>query len=152
MIVIEFPQKLSRATTSLCLRASSPVPVGIAMGNTPGLMEQRVLISDATDPSCVEILREAGLSVDYKPGTSPEELLRIIPVSCSVSPPVPGLLCSASASRLPWSAHVQRARSSAIYLVPAGCMQPVANSRDLPSVAVLRCRVMTLAAGRRRRR
>lgn len=51
------------------------------MGGALGLMEQRVLISDPVDASCVDILRKGGVGVDYKPTTSPEELLSIIPVS-----------------------------------------------------------------------
>ena len=42
---------------------------------------KKVLISDSVDPSCREILESGGLTVDYKPGISKEDLLAIIPVS-----------------------------------------------------------------------
>ncbi len=40
----------------------------------------RVLISDAVDVSCREILEGAGIAVDYKPGMSKTDLLAAIKV------------------------------------------------------------------------
>lgn len=40
----------------------------------------KVLISDAVDSSCRDILESAGISVDYKPGLSKADLLSIIKV------------------------------------------------------------------------
>lgn len=40
--------------------------------------QPRVLISDKLDPQAVEIFEKGGCAVDYKPGTSAEELLEII--------------------------------------------------------------------------
>lgn len=40
----------------------------------------KVLISDAVDSSCRDILESAGISVDYKPGLSKVDLLSIIKV------------------------------------------------------------------------
>ena len=40
-----------------------------------------MLISDSVDVSCRNILQEAGVAVDYKPGLSKEDLLAIIKVS-----------------------------------------------------------------------
>ena len=40
----------------------------------------KVLISDAVDNSCRDILESAGISVDYKPGLSKVDLLSIIKV------------------------------------------------------------------------
>ena len=39
----------------------------------------KVLISDKLDPLAVEIFEKNGIDVDFKPGLSPEELLKIIP-------------------------------------------------------------------------
>jgi len=39
---------------------------------------KRVLISDKVDSSCKDILEKNGISVDYKPGTTKEELMAII--------------------------------------------------------------------------
>ena len=39
----------------------------------------KVLISDKLDPLAVEIFEKNGVDVDFKPGLSPEELLKIIP-------------------------------------------------------------------------
>lgn len=41
----------------------------------------KVLISDSIDASCVEILKEAGISVDYQPNIAKDKLLSIIKVS-----------------------------------------------------------------------
>ena len=41
---------------------------------------KRVLISDKVDSSCKDILEKNGISVDYKPGTTKEELMAIIKV------------------------------------------------------------------------
>lgn len=41
---------------------------------------QRVLISDSVDASCRRILEEGGISVDYRPGLSQEDLLGCIKV------------------------------------------------------------------------
>ena len=40
-----------------------------------------VLISDAVDASCHEILEGAGVSVDYRPGLSKDDLLAAIKVT-----------------------------------------------------------------------
>jgi hypothetical protein len=40
----------------------------------------RVLISDSVDASCREILEGSGIPVDYKPGTTKDQLLTIIKV------------------------------------------------------------------------
>ncbi len=45
------------------------------------LKVNKVLISDAVDVSCREILETAGVAVDYKPGMSKEDLLQCIKVS-----------------------------------------------------------------------
>lgn len=45
---------------------------------------KRVLISDAVDPSCRTILTDGGVSVDYRPGLSKEEILACIKV-CTLS-------------------------------------------------------------------
>ena len=45
------------------------------------LQVNKVLISDSVDVSCREILERAGLTVDYKPGLSKEDLLQTIKVS-----------------------------------------------------------------------
>lgn len=44
------------------------------------LQVNKVLISDSVDTSCREILETAGVSVDYKPGLSKEDLLQCIKV------------------------------------------------------------------------
>ncbi len=44
----------------------------------------KVLISDAVDASCREILEAAGISVDYRPGLGKDELLSIIKVSVDI--------------------------------------------------------------------
>ncbi len=44
------------------------------------LQVTNVLMSDCVDASCVEILEGAGVSVDYKPGLSKEDLLQCIKV------------------------------------------------------------------------
>ena len=41
----------------------------------------KVLISDAVDASCREILEGAGVSVDYRPGLSKDDLLTAIKVT-----------------------------------------------------------------------
>lgn len=41
---------------------------------------QRVLISDSVDASCRRILEEGGITVDYRPGLSQEDLLGCIKV------------------------------------------------------------------------
>jgi len=45
-----------------------------------------VLISDAVDVSCRELLEGAGISVDYRPGLSKEDLLAAIKVSSTKLP------------------------------------------------------------------
>ena len=44
------------------------------------LQLNKVLISDAVDASCRQILEDNGVSVDYKPGLSKDELLATIKV------------------------------------------------------------------------
>ena len=41
---------------------------------------ERVLISDSVDASCRRILEEGGVSVDYRPGLSKEDLLACVEV------------------------------------------------------------------------
>ena len=41
---------------------------------------QKILITDKTDPSCEEILRQGGLAVDVKLKLPKEELLQVIQV------------------------------------------------------------------------
>ena len=57
-------------------RGSCECSASIAMSLNLG----KVLISDSVDASCREILQNSGISVDYKPGISKEELLSIIKV------------------------------------------------------------------------
>jgi hypothetical protein len=45
---------------------------------------ERVLISDSVDSSCSEILKSAGIVVDYRPGLGKDELLSIIKVCCNM--------------------------------------------------------------------
>ena len=42
---------------------------------------QKVLISDAVDASCQGILTDGGISVDYRPGMSKEDLLTCVKVT-----------------------------------------------------------------------
>lgn len=44
---------------------------------------KRVLISDSVDASCRTILSDGGVTVDYKPGMSKEDLLACIKVTKS---------------------------------------------------------------------
>ncbi|MEO0004941.1 MAG: phosphoglycerate dehydrogenase, partial [candidate division WOR-3 bacterium] len=39
----------------------------------------KVIITDPIAPEGVKILREAGFTVDEKPGIAPDELLKVIP-------------------------------------------------------------------------
>ena len=43
------------------------------------MSKPKVLISDKIDAAAIEIFKNAGVEVDYKPGLSPEEFASILP-------------------------------------------------------------------------